>query len=134
MGENTYVNLMSDREPEVRSMASLLTGLFARDPAAAARLLAWHERTETQALAKACVRQATLVALARVASGDRQPDLIEVVREYVRSGAAEDRGRLRRVIEGHSGASLSSAAREVLGHTVTELTEPEGPFWPIELL
>lgn len=133
-GQGAYVDLISDGEPEVRSMASLLTGLCARDPAAAARLLADHERTETHRLAKACARQATLVALARVAAEDRQRALIELVREYVRSGTCEDRGRLRRVVAGHSGASLSSAAREVLGDTVTRLTDPEGPFWPIELL
>jgi hypothetical protein len=133
-GQGAYVDLMSDREPEVRSMASLLLGLCARDPAAAAQLLAEHERTETQRLAKACVRQATLVALARAAAEDRQPALIELIREYVRSGTSEDRGRLRRVVEEHSGPDLSSAAREVLGDTVARLTDPEGPFWQIEEL
>ncbi len=133
-GEGVFVKLMSDPEPEVRSMASLVTGLSARDPTAAAHLLVEHERTETHPLAKACTRQAALVALARVGLEERPSALIELLREYVRLGTSEDRGRLRRVVEGNSGASLPSAACEVLGETVTQLTDPEGPFWPIELL
>lgn len=133
-GLQAYVNLMSDREADVRSMAYLLTGLCALDPAVAARLLAEHERVETQSLAKACARQALLVAVARVNADERDPYLIELIREYVRSSTSEDRGRLRLVVEEHSGVGLSSAAREVLGDTVTGLSDPEGPSWPIELL
>ncbi len=115
-------------------MASLATGLCARDPIAAAHLLVEHERTETHPLAKACTRQAALVALARVAAEDRPSVLIEPLRNYVRLGTPQDRGRLRRVVEGNSGPGLPAAACEVLGDTVTRLTDPEGPFWPIELL
>lgn len=132
--QGAYVDLTSDRDPEVRSMASLLIGLCARDPAAAARWLAQHELTETDRLAKACAREATLVALARASAEDREADLVELVREYVRSGTSEDRGRLRGVVDEKSVVNLASAAREVLGDTVNRLNEPWGPFWPIEEL
>lgn len=133
-GQQAYVNLMSAREADVRSMAYLLTGLCAPEPAVAARLLAEHERVETHPLAKACARQAMLVAVARVKAEERDPALIALLREYVRTGTSEDRGRLRRVVEEHSGVGLSSAAHEVLGDTVAGLSVPEGPSWPIELL
>ncbi|MBF5042512.1 hypothetical protein FGE12_08875 [Aggregicoccus sp. 17bor-14] len=133
-GQHAYVSLMSDHEADVRSMAYLLTGLCAPEPAVAARLLAEHERVETHRLARACARQGVLVAVARAKAEEREPALVESVREYVRSGTSEDRGRLRRVVEEHSGVGLPPAAREVLGATVTLLSDPEGPFWPIENL
>lgn len=133
-GLQAYASLMSDSEADVRSIACLLTGLCALEPVGAARLLAEHERAEAHPLAKACARQALLIAVARVGPAEREPALVALLREFVRSGTSEDRGRLRRVIEDHSGVGLSSAAREVLGDTVTGLCEPEGPFWQIEEL
>ena len=133
-GYPVYVSLMSDAEPSVRSLASLLTALCAPDPVSSARLLAAQDRAEDETLAKACALQALLVALARTPSDRRDLQLVEQVRGRVRSGTPEDRGRLRRVIEGNSGATLSRPAHEVLADVVPLLSDPEGPYWPIELL
>jgi hypothetical protein len=134
VGYPVYVSLMTDAEPNVRSLASLLIALCAPDPASSARVLAAQDRAESESLAKACTLQALLVALARTPPNERDVELVEHVRGRARSGSTADRGRLRRVIAGNSGASLSQQAHEVLGDVGPLLSDPEGPYWPIELL